>query len=562
MCSVGPILGLLSLALPLAAQPTAVVNVASFANQNLPNGNIAQGSMFTVFGSNIGPAALAKVDAFPLPTQLGGTSVKVTAGGQSVDCIMIFSLAAQVAAVLPSNTPLGDGTLTVTFNGQQSAPIPIKVVAHSFGTFAINTAGSGPAVLTNAINPLSVNTIFNSAVPGEMWDIWGTGLGAVQGDEAGSALPGDLPYSVQVLVGATPAQVVYRGRSGCCVGVDQVRFVVPAGITGCFVPVTVVVEGIASNFTSIAISNTSGNCTDETTGINAAVLSQAQTNGRLRVGNVHGSRSRSEFNIPDGVVGQSFTSITDSVAASFEQLTIAQVQSFSGLLNISTVGACTVYQFRNSDGTEPEDPVSATVLDAGNLSLSGREGTRTIAKASDGSYYELLSSGLSALRALVSGKSPIKGQFGSTGYYLTGTHTVAGTGGAEVGAFTTTFEVGPELTWTNPTTSISRSSPFTVQWAGGSGDRVVIFGFSAFDFGEDNTGSGAAFWCSANRAAGSFTIPEAILSSLPPSDTIQGIPSGAFAVGSLSLQPATIPNVDVAVTSFTDLSSHFGVGYQ
>ena len=42
--------------LPLAAQPTAVVNVASFANPNLPNGKVAQGSMFTVFGTNIGPA--------------------------------------------------------------------------------------------------------------------------------------------------------------------------------------------------------------------------------------------------------------------------------------------------------------------------------------------------------------------------------------------------------------------------------------------------------------------------------------------------------------------------
>jgi len=129
---------LVLLALPLAAQPTAVVNVASFANPNLPNGNIAQGSMFTVFGTNIGPAALAQVSAFPLPAQLGGTSIKVTSGGVTVDCIMIFSIAGQVGAVLPSRAPAGDGTLTLTFNGQAGAPIPITVVAHSFGTFGIN----------------------------------------------------------------------------------------------------------------------------------------------------------------------------------------------------------------------------------------------------------------------------------------------------------------------------------------------------------------------------------------------------------------------------------------
>jgi uncharacterized protein (TIGR03437 family) len=551
------------LALPLAAQPTAVVNVASFANPNLPNGNIAQGSMFTVFGTNIGPAALATVSAFPLPTQLGGTSMKVTSGGVTVDCIMIFSIAAQVGAVLPSSTPVGDGMLTLTFNGQAGAPIPIKVVAHSFGTFGINQAGSGPGVLTNAINPLSVNTIFNSALAGEMWDIWGTGLGAVQGEEAAGALPGDLPYSTQVLVGSTPAQVVYRGRSGCCVGIDQVRFVVPAGITGCFVPITVIVEGVASNFTTMAISETAGACSDPSTGITGAVLSQAQTRGSLRIGSVDGSRTRLSFNVPAGLVGQSFTTVTDSVGASFEEFTLAQVERYSGLVNANTVGACTVYQFRESDGTELEDPIAGRALNAGTLTLSGPEpgGPRAIPRDTDGFYYELLTSGFSLLRALVSSKKPpTKDQFGSTPYYLTGVHTVTGAGGPDVGAFTTTFDVGPPLTWTNPTTSISRASPFTVQWSGGSGDRVVIFGFSAFDF-EDDAGSGAAFWCSANRAAGSFTIPQAILGSLPPSATVEGLPSGAFAVGSQSLQQTAFPTMDVGLTSFTDLSFSFGVGY-
>ncbi len=565
-------LALVSVAIPLAAQPTAVVNVASFANPNLPNGNIAQGSMFTVFGTNIGPASLAQVSAFPLPTELGGTSIQVTTGGQTVDCIMIFSVATQVAAVLPSSTPEGEGTLTLTFNGQAGAPIPIKVVAHSFGTFGINQAGSGPAVLTNASNPLSVNTIFNSGVAGDSWDIWGTGLGGVQGDEAGSALPGDLPYDVQVLVGSTPAQVTYRGRSGCCVGIDQVRFVVPAGITGCYVPITVSVNGVASNFTTMAISENGGNCSDPATGINASVLSQAQTNGGLSIGSVNGSRTRTQFNLPDGVVGQSsFTSITDSVSADFERLTTAQVTSYGGLLNISTVGACTVYQFRNSDGTENDDPTQGTPLDAGTLTLTGDEGTHAISKDSDGFYFELLNSVLTGLPAIGPGKAvlaaiksqaPIKGQFpGSTGYYVPGTHTVTGSGGSDVGPFTANFEVGSPLTWTNPTDSISRDAPFTVQWQGGSGDRVLIFGFSSFDFA-DNSGSGAAFWCSADRAAGSFTIPQAILSSLPVSESVEGVPAGAFAVGSQSLQTATIPDVDIALSSFTDLSFQFGVEYK
>ena len=68
------------------AQPTAAaaVNSASFARSDLPNGSLAQGSIFTVFGSNMGPAALAQSTSFPLPTDLAGTSVKVTVGGTSI----------------------------------------------------------------------------------------------------------------------------------------------------------------------------------------------------------------------------------------------------------------------------------------------------------------------------------------------------------------------------------------------------------------------------------------------------------------------------------------------
>jgi uncharacterized protein (TIGR03437 family) len=544
------------------------VNVASFANPSLPNGAVAQGSMFTVFGSNIGPATLVQVDEFPLPPQLGGTSIKVTVGGTTVDAIMIFSAAGQVGAVLPSNTPLGTGTLTLTYNGQAGAPIPITVVAHSFGTFGINQAGSGPAVLTNALDPFSVNSVFNSALPGEQWDIWGTGVGAVAGDEAAMPLPGDLPYNVQVLVGATAAQVLYRGRSGCCVGVDQIRFVVPAGTTGCYVPITVTVEGVVSNFTTMAINPTSGPCSDPASGLTPAVLSQAQSNGALRVGTIDGSRTRTSFALPAGIAGQSFTSVSDSLSAAFESFTLAQVQSQTGFLNVSTVGACTVYQFRDSTGDEIQDPVAGMALDAGTLTLTGPEGSRVITRDADGFYYEMLSSGFSFLRAITSGlraassgkDAGFKGQFDSTGYYQPGTHTVTGTGGAVVGPFTTTFNVGSALTWTNPTTSISRSSPFTVQWQGGSGDRVVMFGFSAYDF-DDDEGSGAAFWCLANRAAGSFTIPQAVLGSLPPPELIESIPAGAFGVGSQSLQSATIPGMDLGFSEFTDLSFQFGINY-
>jgi uncharacterized protein (TIGR03437 family) len=45
---------------------------------------------------------------------------------------MIYTSAGQVAAIMPSTTPAGNGTLTLTFNGN-SGSTPIQVLATGFG---------------------------------------------------------------------------------------------------------------------------------------------------------------------------------------------------------------------------------------------------------------------------------------------------------------------------------------------------------------------------------------------------------------------------------------------
>jgi uncharacterized protein (TIGR03437 family) len=173
----------------LAAQPVVfeggAVNVASFVPARFPNYGLARGSLFTVFGQNMGPANIQFVQAFPVGTQLAGSSIRVTVGNTNVDCLMIYSLAGQLAAVLPSNTPLGAGTLTVTFNGQTSNAIAIRVVEHDPGILTISQNGLGPAVVTD---PNFVpNTVVNSFAPGDPAVLWVTGLGAQPGRHAASA---------------------------------------------------------------------------------------------------------------------------------------------------------------------------------------------------------------------------------------------------------------------------------------------------------------------------------------------------------------------------------------
>ena len=68
-------------------------------------GTIAQGSMFIVFGANIGPAQLVQAASYPLMNQLAGTSITVMSGTAILACPMVYTAGGVAAAILPSNTP-------------------------------------------------------------------------------------------------------------------------------------------------------------------------------------------------------------------------------------------------------------------------------------------------------------------------------------------------------------------------------------------------------------------------------------------------------------------------
>ena len=146
------------------AQPSinkdGVVNGASYAGPASSGANtlIAPGSIFVIFGKGMGPGSLVSAAALPLPTSLpdaNGTSVKVATGTTTVNAFMVYTSATQVAAILPSNTPVGVANVTVTYAGQTSAPQKISVVPSNFGVFTRNSAGHGPAIVQNFISPTS-----------------------------------------------------------------------------------------------------------------------------------------------------------------------------------------------------------------------------------------------------------------------------------------------------------------------------------------------------------------------------------------------------------------------
>jgi uncharacterized protein (TIGR03437 family) len=258
------LLGLLCLAAiaAVAQTPTiaAVENSATNLPPGLPNSGIAQGSLFVVYGTNLGPATLAIVTAFPLHTTIGGTSIQVTVGTTTVDAIMYYSSATQVAAILPSRTPTGTGTVKVTYNGQ-SASGPIVVVANNIGIFTVSQSGTGDAIaFLNADNGLI--TPSHAANPGDVVVFWGTGLGPVTSDETQPAVQADLTgIPLQVFIGGKQANVLFRGRNACCTSVDTVYVTIPQELSGCAVSVNMQIGNITGNSTTIAVASNGRTCT-------------------------------------------------------------------------------------------------------------------------------------------------------------------------------------------------------------------------------------------------------------------------------------------------------------
>src|ERR1700677_4300649 len=124
--------------LPLCAQP--VLNTASILNASGYQNQLAPDTVFVIFGNGLGPATIAVASAPNYPTSAGGTSVIFAPlpGGVPIMAKMIYSVAGQVAGLLPSSITPGAYAVTVSYNNQNSAPQNVMVVPRSFGIATAN----------------------------------------------------------------------------------------------------------------------------------------------------------------------------------------------------------------------------------------------------------------------------------------------------------------------------------------------------------------------------------------------------------------------------------------
>lgn len=486
----------------LAAQPLiyyrGVSNAASYAPAGLPNGSIAQGSVFSIFGSGIGPAQSVQVSAFPLGTTLSGVSITVTQGSTQVNVLPLFVSANQINALMPSNAPLGMVSLRVLYNNGKSNSAPVNVVDASFGIFAANSAGSGPGILQVASLPgQPINSLTTTAAPGQTIILWGTGLGPVTYPDNVAPTAGNLATPTEVFVGGISAKVTYNGRSPCCSGTDQIVFVVPSNAPqGCWVPVYVRTNGTTiSNVVTMAINANGTTCVEPSNPLASAFVKGG------RIGTLQLFRTTTYEDIgtstPVNVSNDNFT------------FDLAQVSGgpfvFGSLFSAPPAGTCTVLSGKGdfwhagvSQGTVP-----VKHLDAGAFSLTGPRGSRPLALPAPTAQAVWLGS-----------YAPFASGLPNQLYLDPGTYQIAAAGGADVSAFNAPLTQGTAFTWTgqDQLVTVNRTTPLTLSWSGlAAGQAMAILGGNA----DLPSNSSTLFYCVAPPGATSFTIPAAILSAVP-----------------------------------------------
>jgi uncharacterized protein (TIGR03437 family) len=465
-----------------------VQNNYSFILPGFPSYGIAPGSLFVISGANLSssaPPVLQSSAAPGLPESLNQTSISVTVNGVTTIPSLYYTSATQVAAVLPSTTPVGTGTITLTYNGQNSAA-PIQVVQSALGLDTVYGNGSGQGVITDANYNLIEFT--HPAQAGQTVILWGSGVGPdLSNDDRTYPMNQNNLTNIpmQVYIGGISANILYRGRSQYP-GVDQIDVVIPLNVSpGCFVSVVAMSGSIVSNTVTIPVSLPIGPCSDEAQSYSGSQFQSLATGkANIQVGTIL---------VAEGI----FSSGTPAwnAGATFQ---VVQSGLYGSGYGDASDGSCVVM----SPATSTEGPFQSYGLDAGTIAVTWPGGLDIMNEAPGvpGTYLGSLTAGPS--------DSPQGIQY-----------SFVGTGGRDIGPFSSgvTLE-SPPLIWINlgSVTAVTRSQGVVVNWvdstSGPLNDIEIRGGLTTTAGG---TTVPVGFVCHAPVTAGSFAIPPSILMALP-----------------------------------------------
>jgi uncharacterized protein (TIGR03437 family) len=510
---------------PPAIASGGVVNTASRLPASLRGGALGPGARFTIPGVRMGPDIGVRGSESDPPVKLADVAVRIAQGGRAVDAGLLMVSATRIDAWMPERAPEGDVQLTVSYQGRASEPYDLTIVRASVGFFSSATA---PEAMPDAKRK-------PEAAPGETVTLWGTGRGEA---------------ALDLFVGGRPAEEVRVSGAGCCKGVEQVAFRVPADSPlGCFVPVQARTrDGRPSNVIPMAVHAPGQACRDEVDWFRESV-EHATRAGFVALARVSMAiklvpRVGSQFQFDYGI-------------GSFGRQESGQRQ-FPGLPPANT---CTVFAARlnlrqvmgqaraPAEWTSiPQKTPGNRRMDAGAaITVSGPAGQRALPRdARQHDYYS----------AIVGGRAPFSREAPKPMYLSRGSYTVSAPGGADIGAFSVKLDVPPQVVWKNRNRidEIERDAGVTLEWKAARGnDAILILAVNADRY----SGDSAVCLCMARARDGSFRIPPIALGNLPPTLEDDDLSASYLVMAEIPLDPPAridARGLDAAFAAFVSAS--------
>lgn len=417
--------------------PGGVVNAASYGSES------GIGSIAAIFGTNLA-VTTETAPPGPLPTQFGGTSVTVNGVPAPLFYVSPGQINIQVPSYYPD--PLSSRGIVVSTPAGGSDPY-LQDALGGFGIFTLDGSGCGRGAVLNVRQDgtVSLNSPSNSVSPGDYISVYGTGVGLVY-----NAPPDGMPTPLEPLApapgGPEPAldfmsysfgpYSYWAGRAPGLIGVDQINIPVPDTVReGCAVPLQVAIGGGNSQPVPISIRNGGGPCMDPpSAGYGEIVWEKAVTTTAV------GSASE-----------------TDTLTVSLQASPGKQAPPLP------------VFQEGNNPGYEryfgPSCPLPGyRSLDAGAVTIQGpglSPAPAPVAPLQEGQV-----SGLTVYRATL-----------SNGAIQPGSFTVSAGGGADVGPFQSSVQIGSGIQVTDALAGrvFSSMQSIRINWTGGDPDTWVTF---------------------------------------------------------------------------------------
>ncbi len=221
---------------PGTARTLAAVSAASFSADALAPESIA-----AAFGTGLATSTLV-ANTTPLPTELGGTKVRVN----GVLAPLFFVAPTQINFQVPSGVLTGSAVIEILSGDNTLSRGTITLSSAAASLFTSNASGTGaPAAVAtkDGVRYFGVGNpdgSSNTLDPGDYLVLFGTGFRNASTN------------SVRIFIGGIEAPVLYSGTQGGLTGLDQINTQIPAGLTG-VVDLVVSINGKNANAVKVRI---------------------------------------------------------------------------------------------------------------------------------------------------------------------------------------------------------------------------------------------------------------------------------------------------------------------